>query len=113
MAKNFNAGVSALSELGQSKLEEADAVMAAARAWLSAAVQEAKQSIEELLPAAKRQRTRNGRAKPVVTDPCDKVRDPNLALSSNHRADVREASERVPHPLHRPRSSPPPNIDLL
>ena len=77
MAKNFNAGVSALSELGRTKLEEADAAREAARAWLSAAVQEAKQSIEELLPAAKRQRTRMGLAKPVASDPCDKVRDPS------------------------------------
>ncbi len=89
MAKNFNVGVSALSELGRAKLDEADAARGAARTWLSAAVQEAKQSIEELCPAAKRQCTRKRAAKPVIaSDPCDKVRDHKLcecchALSSS------------------------------
>ena len=79
MAKNFNVGVSALSELGRAKLDEADAALGAARTWLSAAVQEAKQSIEELCPTAKRQCTRKRAAKPITaSDPSDKVREPEL-----------------------------------
>lgn len=73
MAKNFNGGVSALSELGRSKLDEVETALDAARAWLTVQVEEARRSIHELCPPAKRQRLGRGANKPTLHDPADKV----------------------------------------
>lgn len=77
MAKNFNLGVSALSELGRSKLDEVEVALDAARAWLSIQVEEARRSLHELCPPAKRQRLCRGANKAALPDSANKVRAPH------------------------------------
>ena len=78
MAKNFNLGVSALSQLGSSKLDEVEDVLDAARAWLRNQIDESRRGINELFPPAKRQRVCRGANKAVPIEYIDKVRAQSL-----------------------------------